>query len=306
MTTTTQGIVIMRPQAMTDAMLVSSNVEEDDEAPYNMLTTYPLGAMVMLLETHSVYENSLPGNQGNNPKLHPDKWTRVRATNRWRMFDGTNSSKTTRASSISYVFDPGGAVGMVAALSLVNCNSIQLRLIDPVYGLVHDDTSYPSPSPVQSNWWEFYFGAWVGGSSISISENLPAYPNAKLHVDLVGGPDLAIGLLLFGQPREWGIGVEYGAGLGWQIYSKREPNKYGDIQFLRLPPSKRANVELVVKNAEVDPLLTYLESVHADLCLFIVLRAYEAGVIFGIFERPWLILKNPQESTWDLEITGAT
>ncbi|MNV28517.1 hypothetical protein D3C71_1197100 [compost metagenome] len=306
MTTTTQGVVIMRPQPVTDAMLVSSNVPEDDEAAYNPLTTYALGAMVMLLETHSVYENSLPDNLGNNPKLHPDKWTRVRATNRWRLFDGTNNSRTTQASSISYVFDPGGAVGMVAALGLVNCNSIRIRLVDAVYGTVHDDTSYPSPSPVQSNWWEFYFGEWVGGTSVSIAENLPAFPNAKLHVDLVGGPALAISLLLFGQPRTWGIGVEYGAGLGFEIYSKREVNKYGDIQLVRLPPAKRANVELVVKNTEVNPLISYLETVHADLCLFIVLRAYEAGVIYGIFERPWLILDNPQESVWDLEIIGAT
>ncbi len=305
MTAPNYGVVIMRSMAVTDAMLVSCNVPEDDEDLYDPDAEYPLGALVMLLETHSVYENSLPDNKGNNPKDHPDKWTRIRATNRHRVFDGTNSSRTTQASNISYVFAPGETVAMGAALNLVNCFSVQWQLVDPVYGNVYDTTLLPSPSPAQADWWEFFFGAWIGGSSVALADDMPSYPNAELHVTLVGGPDLAVGNLLFGQPREWGIGVQYGARLGWRLYSKREPNKYGDIELIRLPAAKTASVELVVRSSEVDPLLTYLEQIHADLCLFIVLRSYDAGVIYGVFDRPELLLDNQQESVWDLEILGA-
>ena len=300
-----QGVVIMRPMAVTDATLVSSNVPEDDEPLYNPATSYPLGAVVMLLETHSIYENSLADNTGNNPKDHPNKWTRIRATNRHRVFDGTNNSRTTQAGNISYVFDPGETVVMAAALNLENCYSVQWQLVDPVYGNVYDYTALPSPSPVQSDWWEFFFGQWEGGSSVAIATDMPSFPNAELHVTLLGGPDLAVGNLMYGQPREWGVGVQYGARLGWRLYSKREPNKYGDIELIRLPAAKSASVELVIKNSELDPLLIYLEQIHADLCLFIVLRGYDAGVIYGVFERPELLLDNHQESVWDLEILGA-
>lgn len=300
-----QGVVIMRPMAVTDATLVSSNVPEDDEDLYDPDTVYPLGAVVMLLATHSVYENSLPDNKGNNPKDHPGKWTRIRATNRHRVFDGTNSSRTEQAGNIAYVFAPGETVAMASALNLVNCYSVQWELVDPVYGSVYDVTLLPSPSPAQSDWWEFYFGEWIGGSSVAIASDMPSFPNAELHVTFVGGPELAVGNIMYGQPREWGVGVKYGARLGWQLYSTREPNKYGDIQLIRLPAAKSASVELVLKNSEVDPLLVYLEQIHADMCLFIVLRSYEAGVIFGIFQRPELLLDNYQESVWDLEILGA-
>lgn len=305
MTAPNQGVVIMRPMAVTDATLVSSNVPEDDEPLYNPATSYPLGAVVMLLETHSIYENSLADNTGNNPKDHPNKWTRIRATNRHRLFEGANSSRTAQAGNISYVFAPGETVAMSAALDLNNCFSVQWQLIDPVYGNVYDYTALPSPSPVQSDWWEFYFGQWEGGSSVALAEDMPSFPNAELHVTFVGGPDLAVGNLMYGQPREWGVGVEYGARFGWHFYSKREANKYGDIELIRLPAAKRANVEVVLKNSEFDSLLVYLEQVHADLCLFIVLRGYDAAVIFGIFERPELLLDNKQESVWDLEILGA-
>lgn len=300
-----QGVVIMRPMAVTDATLVSSNVPEDDEDLYDPDTVYPLGAVVMLLATHSVYENSLPDNKGNNPKDHPNKWTRIRATNRHRLFDGANSSRTEQAGNISYVFAPGETVAMSAALDLTNCFSVQWQLVDPVYGNVYDYTALPSPSPVQSDWWEFYFGQWEGGSNVALAEGMPSFPNAELRVTFVGGPHLAVGDLMFGQPRIWGVGVKYGARLGWQLYSKREPNKYGDIELIRLPAAKTASVELVLKSSEVDPLLTYLEQIHADLCLFIVLRKYGAGVIYGLFERPVLLLDDYEQSVWDLEILGA-
>lgn len=300
------GLIVLRPMVVTDAMLTASNVPETDAAAYNPATSYAVGDIVMLLSTHSVYENSFPANAGNSPELHPDKWTRIRATNRWRCFDGRNSSLTQQASSVTYTFLPGESVPMVAALGLVDCSELRVRLIDPTYGTVYDHTATPAPLPVQSNWWEFFFGKWEGGSSIVLLTDLPSYPNATLQIDLVGLATMAIGQLLFGQPRTWGLGIEYGARVSRQIYSRREVNDFGDIELVKRPSAKRASFELVLSNAEVDAIQEFLDGIDADVCLFVGSTLYESTVICGIFETADVLLSNAKESTVQLDILGVT
>lgn len=300
------GLIVLRPMVVTDAMLTASNVPETDAAAYNPATSYAVGDIVMLLSTHSVYENSLPANVGNSPELHPDKWVRIRATNRWRCFDRKNSSLTQQSSSISYSFLPGESVTMVAALGLVDCSELRVRLIDPTYGTVYDHTATPAPLPVQSNWWEFFFGKWEGGSSIVLLTDLPSYPNATLQIDMVGLSSMALGQLLFGQPRTWGLGIEYGARVSRQIYSRREVNDFGDIELVKRPSAKRASFELVLSNAEVDAIQEYLDGIDADVCLFVGSTLYESTVICGIFETADVLLSNAKESTVQLDILGVT
>lgn len=300
------GLIVLRPMVVTDAMLTASNVPETDAAAYNPATSYAVGDIVMLLSTHSVYENSLPANVGNSPELHPDKWVRIRATNRWRCFDRKNSSLTQQSSSISYSFLPGESVTMVVALGLVDCSELRVRLIDPTYGTVYDHTATPAPLPVQSNWWEFFFGKWEGGSSIVLLTDLPSYPNATLQIDMVGLSSMALGQLLFGQPRTWGLGIEYGARVSRQIYSRREVNDFGDIELVKRPSAKRASFELVLSNAEVDAIQEYLDGIDADVCLFVGSTLYESTVICGIFETADVLLSNAKESTVQLDILGVT
>lgn len=298
--------LILKALEVTDAMLYSSTVAETDYPAWAVGTTYAVGAMVQVLSTHSVYESQVAGNVGVDPTTNPDKWVRVRATNRWRCFDKSNSSRTTQASAISYVFAPGVAVPMVAALNLVNCTSIRVRLIDPTYGTVYDKTLYPGPLPIQPDPWEWAFGEWSGGQSITLWTDLPSFRTAKLHVDLVGGPALALGLLMFGAPRAWGDagGVDGGVRVGRQIYSTREANKYGDLTLVKRPSAKRSSFELRLRKSEVDPLLDFLDEIDADICLYVVSRGYESLVIVGIFENADVVLDRPTFSALSIELLG--
>lgn len=297
---------ILRPLAVTDATLVSSNVPETDAPAWDSGTTYAVGDVVM--RKHAVYENTEPDNVGKDPPLNPGLWTRVRATNRWRVFDRTNSSRTTQEDAISYVLAPGLATPMVAALDLVNCVEIRVRQIDPNYGTVYDKTIRPGPSPVQPDWWEWFFGEWEGGQTIVIFDGLKNFPNAQLHVDVIGGDDLAVGQLLFGSPRSWGLeqGILQGARVGRQIYSRREPNQFGDIELVKRPSAKRASFEVVLRAGEVDALQAFLDEIDAELCLFIGSQKYESTVIFGIFQSADVVLSSFSYSNLDVEVLGVT
>ena len=298
--------LILKAIEVTDAILFSSTVPEADYPNWAAGTTYAVGDMVQVLSTHSVYENQVASNVGYPPASNPDKWVRVRATNRWRCFDKSNSSRTTQASSISYVFAPGSAVTMVAALNFINCTSIRVRLIDATYGTVYDKTLYPGPLPVQPDLWEWAFGEWLGGQSVGLWTDLPSYPNANLHIDLVGNASLALGLLMFGTPRAWGDagGVDGGVRVGRQIYSTREVNKYGDLTLVKRPSAKRSSFELRLSKSEIDPLLDFLDEIDADICLYVVSRDYESLVIVGIFENADVVLERPTFSSLSIELLG--
>lgn len=300
------GLMILRPQPVTDAVLTASDVPETDAPAWAVGTTYALGDIVMLASTHSLYESGDPANLGKRPDLYPNLWTRLRATNRWRAFDRAASSSTVQASSISYTFLPGLPVPMLAALGLKECATIRVWLDDPSYGVVYDRTINPSPSPVQADWWEFFFGDWKGGSSLALFDDIPSFPNASLHVDLVGRPGMSVGQIMFGAPRTWGIGINYGASVGRQIYSRREVNDFGDIAFVKRPSAKRASFELVLMNHEVDAMQEAMDEIDADVCLFIGSTLFESTVIYGFFQSFETLISNPVQSTVQLDLLGVT
>lgn len=300
-----RGVRIMKPLAVTDAVLVSSTVPEADEPEWLVGSTYAVGDQVQRTSTHSVYENDVADNLGNPPELNPDKWRRVRATNRWRLFDGTNSSRTEQANAISYVFDPDSAVTTLAALNLRNCTSVRVRQVDPVYGTVTDQYLYPGPLPVRADPWEWAFGQWTGGKTLAVFDGLKSYPNAALHVDFVGGAELAVGLLMFGQMREWGVGIKRGGRLGRKSYSRNETNNFGDLQLVKRPTAKRTSFETLVRNAEVDPLMDYLDSIDATVCLFIGPAGFESTVVYGVYRDHEVLLEHLDHSILQLDVLGA-
>lgn len=300
------SLLILRPQPITDAILTASDVPETDAPEWAVGTTYALGDIVKLASTHSLYESGDPANLGKRPDLYPSLWTRIRATNRWRAFDGSGSSRTAQASSISYTFLPGVSVPMLAALGLQDCASVRVWLDDPVYGVVYDRTINPSATPVMADWWEWFFGDWKGGTSVALFEDVPSFPSATLHVDLVGTASLAVAQILFGSPRSWGSGIRYGARVGRQIYSRREVNDFGDIELVKRPSAKRASFELILLASEVDAIQDFMDAIDADVCLFIGCALYQSTVIFGIFQSFEVLIDNPTESTAQIEILGVT
>lgn len=299
------GLLVLRPTAMSDAILTASDVAEADAPEYSAVTTYTLGDIAQHTATHALYESASASNIGNTPGTRPDLWVRIRATNRWRCFDRTNSSKTRQATSISYTFTPGTAVPMFAALGLEDCSTLRVRLIDPVYGTVYDHTATPAPLPILPDWWEFFFGEWQGGTSTVLLTDLPSFPNAQLQIDLAGLAGMAVAQILFGQPRVWGLGIEYGASVSRQIYSRRDINDFGDIALYKRPSAKRATFDLIIPREEVDAIQDYFDGIDAELCLFVGSELYESTVIFGIFQACDVLISNPSHSTAQLEILGA-
>lgn len=301
------ALQIVQPMALTDAMLIATNVTEADYAAYAAGTTYGDGDRVIVVATHKVYESLQPSNVGHDPTLAASAtwWIEVSPTNRWKAFDGSNSSQTARSTSITYQIRPGVAITSVAMLNLTGATSVRIRLVDGVYGTVYDKTTDLSALPSSPSWWAWTFGARVA-PSLSVATDLPSIPTADLYIDLAGGTDLAVGVILFGQMRAIGLGVQHGARLGIQDYSRKETNDYGDTVLVQRAFAKRANFDIPVEKLEVDRTATYLASLRATPCLWIGSAQYESTVIYGFFKDFEVTIAYATMSDCSLQIEGLT
>ena len=90
---------VIEPVTVTDAILTSSDIVEDDYAKYVAGTTYGDGNTIMVTDTgiHKIYESLLANNLNHYP---PDNltgatpwWLEISATNKWKAFDGKVGSQ---------------------------------------------------------------------------------------------------------------------------------------------------------------------------------------------------------------------
>lgn len=300
------AVKIVKPIPLTEAMLVATNVTENDYSAIANSTPYALGARVISTSTHKVYECVLAYTSAGSavaPNLDTDHWVEVGPTNRWKAWDTSTTSKTAKSTSITYQVTPGLAINAVAARGLVGATSVRVRLIDG--STLYDQTVNVTRTPVESSWWEWFFGERESVES-ALFIDLPAYPDADLYIDIAGGTDLAVGVLLFGQMRRYGIGVQHGATVGIQDYSRKEPDDFGEMELIERNYSDRASFDLVLNRYEVDSLKRFLTSIRATPVLVIADDYYEACGIFGFVKDFEILIAYHHYSECSLDIEGMT
>lgn len=300
------SLVFVRNTQVTDAMLVASNVPEDDYPEYDPLATYALGERVIVLSNHRVYVSSADGNTGNNPLTSPDKWSSPGYTNRWQVFDQSLSSLTVKASTITYQLRPGRAVTGLAVLGLVGALSVRLQMIDPVYGVVYDSTQNVAPQVTSPSWWQWFFGVRVSPRTQAVFLDTPTYPMADLYITIEGTPELAVGMITFGQQRSFGYGIEVGARAGIVSYSTVQRDIDGRASIRKRPYAKRSSKNLLITNDEIDLLYQYLGQIESEPVLMIASDTYEALTGFGIVKNFDIVIPGPFYSECSIEFDGMT
>lgn len=305
MTAATYALKVVKPMTMTTAMLVSSDVPENDYAAWASGTTYAAGARVILTSTHKIYESLQSSNLNKDPVTELTYWVEVSPTNRWKVFDTSNSTQTTQADNISYRITPGTVITSFSALNLSGVDTIRIRMIDPTFGTVYDKTTTLLSHPDLSGWWQWFFSERTI-AELSVATDLPSYPEADLLIDLVSGGQMSVGVFLFGQVRSIGLGVNLGANVGIQDYSRKETNEFGDTVLVRRAFSKRASFGMLLEKKDVDSTVSYLAGVRATPCLWIGHGDYESTIIFGIYKDFQVSISYPTHSDCSLELEGLT
>ena len=298
-------LTVVKPIAVTPSMLVSTDVPETDYAEWAAGTTYAIGDRVIVAAQHKIYQSAVAANVGKDPATDRAAWLEVGATNRWKPYDKSVSSQVVQAGSISYRIKPGQAVTSVGVLNITGGTSLRVRVVDPASGTVYDKTVNLARAPLSPGWWVWFFGERRAPTQ-AILQDLPSYPGADILIDITGTAELAVGVILIGQVRQFALGVKMGARVGIQDYSRKERSEFGDVMLVERAFAKRASFSLLLTADEVDSFHQFLSEVRATPCLWIGSRRYESTTLYGFYKSFDIVIPYFSYSDCDLELEGLT
>lgn len=296
-------LLFVDPLPITAAMMIDSNVPEDDAPAYSSGTTYALDARVVF--DHQVWESLQAANLNHSPATSPDWWALVGPTNRWRCYDGKNASQTTRSTSITYQLEPGLGVTAMAALNVKGCITWQVEVTHPTYGTLYDRTVEMRSLPTVPGPWGWCFGARTR-KSVAVLTDLPGIPGCTIDITFTGTTDLAVGVLLLGQIKAIGMGVRAGARIGITDYSRKEANEWGEVVLVERAFAKRASFDLPIAAALVDEAVEFFASIRAKPVLCIGSNAYGSTVVFGFIKEFDVVIAYASVSECSLTMEGLT
>jgi hypothetical protein len=313
MSTDANALVIVPPLAITDSILVvgsppATNVPENDYAAWSSMTTYAEGDRVILTSTHRIYESLQGANLNKNPVTETTFWVEVGPTNRWAVFDTSVSTQTAQSTNITYTLEPGIAINSLAILNLTDADEINIQITSPASGspgIVYTETVDLGLTSPFSDWYNWFFGIRSRPSQYIVT-NLPIYTDGIFEIEILGGTDLAVGVILIGQQQRFGRGIRLGARVGIQDYSRKETSEFGETILVQRAFAKKANFDLFIDKAEVDTLQIYLSGLRATPALWIGSTEYESTTVFGFYKNFDVLLNYPEHADCELEIEGLT
>ena len=298
------SLMVVRPMAVTADMLVDTNVPEDDCPAWSSGAAYAVDDRVIF--GGAIWQAVQGPNTGHQPPTgaaNDGWWLRVSATNRWKAFDDAVNTQTAQADSISYRVRAGTVISALAALNVTGATAVRVRVLDPTYGAVYDRTAELAPYPVESDWWEFFFGEWIYPSQ-SIFDDLPNFPFADILIDFTGSADLAVGVIVLGNARNFGYGVKLGAQLGFNDYSRKDKDDFGNITIVQRAYSRRDGFSMMIDRTEVDACNAFFSDLRATVILCVASNYYESLTIFGLCKSFNVLISYYQYSDCDIEMDG--
>jgi len=297
------SVRVIKSIEVTDSILTATSVLDGDYPAWDAVTTYGLDSRAVL--NKKVYQSVQATNVGNNPETELLWWVFVSYVNKWKLFDQSSTTTTSLGVSEFYELTPGQAVNSVSLIGIANLTSVRIRLIDPSFGVVYDKSTYLEPVIKSSTWYAWFFIPRSGLTQLVVSD-LPSYPNAKLRIDISSSGGGSIGTLIFGVETSFGLGVNYGARLGIQDYSRKERNQWGDTTLVKRAYARKLNITLDVDNSNIDSVYALLSDLRATPCLWITSNTYGSMSIFGFYSTFEITIAYPTRSEISLEIEGLT
>jgi len=292
---------IIKPIDITEAVLVASNVPEDDYPPWSSSTSYLVGDRC--LRNRRIYEALVANSNVDpaGPATNPANWLDLGMDNRWRMFDDKVGSQTSQSGSVAVTLQPHAVINALALFNLQG-SAVTVTMTDPAEGEVYRRTVSLVDAGV-SNWYDWFF-APIGRHTDLVLLDLPAYGTAQLSVTLDNAADpAACGHLVVGTQVELGVAL-YGTNVGITDYSRKDVDEFGNAIVVERAYSKRAEFDLRLDTARVAAVQRLLASLRTRPVVWIGEQSYEATIVFGFFKDFNLSISGPSISDATLTLEG--
>ena len=297
---------VLAPLAITDALLTSSTLAEDEHAAWNSGTTY--AAEDRVIYAHKVYESLQASNTNKTPGATASAlwWIEVGPSNRWAMFDGSVSTASEDTTDIEVVITPGAVVDAVAIIAGIG-STVRVQMHDGATS-VYDQTQSLDSTPIED--WESYFFADQVLAGELLFSGLPRYFGGVITVTIeaTSSAIASVGALLLGRLHSIGDTAP-NASAGITDYSRKETDTFGTTSLLQRSYAKRSQQRMVMETDDLRRVQALLSGLRATPAAWIGdddTARFAPLAIFGWFRSFAIDIPGPVTSYCTLEIEGLT
>lgn len=266
---------IIEPYPITPAMMVASNVPENDHPAWSVGTTYAAKARVMF--EHGIWESVQANNTGHNPGADTatEWWLRLGATNRWRAFDNRLGGLTSNSGTITYSIALTRTLNALCFFGL-NATSVRVRVIVPGPNVIYDRTTQLASRDPVGNAWEYVNNPFTFKPDLVIT-GLRMPSGSTVELTIAGGTGAQVGEIFMGNDTHVGTTLT-GTSLGIQDYSKKDRDEWGGIFLVPRPVTKRVNFRFSIPSDGAARVQEIMERVTSKICVF---YAFDGEDAFG-------------------------
>lgn len=293
---------VIKSVVTTDTILTSSNIPEDEYPAWVSGTSYT--ALGKVIYQHKIYQRIVTGAGTTTPDLDQANWFDDGYTNRYRMFDNTLSSVSSKMGGIEFTLTPNQIINGIALLN-VNASTVRVVMNDPVEGVVYDKTKELRSSSNVNDYFSYFFAPLLSENlETAIFLDLPSKPTATITVYVSSGSGLAeVGEVVYGVQSVVGR-TNYGTAIGITSYSRKDTDEFGKVTVVKRKNSKYADYDIDIDNnnlASVQRLFSEIDSVP---CVFIGNPEMEELVVYGFYKEFKATISFPTVSKCTLRVEG--
>lgn len=246
-----------------------------------------------------------PAAAGDVPGVSP-KWLLVGPENRLAAFDGEINSRSyshplpnLRTNSVTFIVSLGAAADALLISDIADAASVRVRIAASLTGAtLVDQTITPA-----------------AGASRVLSQYLitgfTAPDTAVLFISFSGPVNVAtpgVGLIAWGQTQDSGC-VQWGARAGIKDYSRKEPDDFGQVIFVRRAFAKTVSATVSVEKADINTVHDRLANLRATPVVWIFSDDQDYSVplvVYGFFKDFYTTFPRLNDIQCALEIEGLT
>lgn len=294
---------IIEPIAITDAMLLASNVPETDAPAWDAGASYAVNDRV--IRTHAIYQ-AVAANTGQDPLTDATStyWVRLGATNCWRAFDRLISDPVIQSGSITYTLQPDRLSDAIAFFGL-NASSIRIEVTDPADGIIYDQTVELIDNGAVFDWWSYFFEP-IAYADQEIVTGVPIYTGVEVEIIVTSGGTTQVGQIVIGRSQVLGetlVDTE----IGIEDFSVKDRDDFGNFTIVERAYSDTTRFRFSFPSGDARRIRKILARVRA------IPAVYYAGdetghlgtTVYGFFQD-FSIPLTANVSFGSLEVEGLT
>lgn len=277
---------VIKPHLITDSMLVSSSVAENDYPAWVSGTTYALGARVIRTGVHRVFERLIAGAGTVAPEMDrtsPPVWMDVGPTSKWAPFDNVVGTLATGPSPLNYTL----RVGFTDSLALFELHGryVDLVMKDATGGVVVYQKRIDLEVGDIASIYDWFFSELDIRTDIVVTDIPSQYASAELSITMsTTSGNASVGVIKPGLITDLGA-TQNGASVGIDDYSRKERDDFGNVVIVERAYSKKGSFTMMISPGSFNRIYRTLAGLRATPCVYIgtEVEGFEPLLIYGFF-----------------------